>query len=159
MTTPADETPQPDETSGPLGPNDPTEPQDASEITKVRKIPDLDDKKGQIKALTGALASALITATDNPIHMLTEVLDPLAKQLHALGVRQTAHVDPEAIHAPTWITDGATQMAQPVPEQPSPQTADPVVVRTAEAPEIPSKFKAGMRAQEIAPADVPVFDL
>lgn len=157
MTTPPADAPN--ETSGPLGPNDSTEPQDASTLTVPRHIPDLDDEEGQIKALTGALASALITATDNPIHMLTDVLDPLAKQLRALGIRQTDLIDPDAIHAPTWITDGATQMAQPVPEQPSPQTAEPIVVRTAEAPEIPTKFKAGMRAQEIAPADVPVFDL
>ena len=153
MSTPADET------SGPLGPNDATEPQDASTLTVPRNIPPMDDEKGQIKAITGALASALITATDNPIHMLTDVLDPIAKQLVALGVRQTDLIDPDAIHAPTWITDGATQMAQPVPDQPSPQTAEPHVVRTAEAPEIPTKFKAGMRAQEIVPSDVPVFDL
>lgn len=152
MTTPADET------SGPLGPNDPTEPQDASTLTVPRHIPDLDDRDGQIKAMTGALASALITATENPIHLLNDVLDPLAKQLVALGIRQTDLIDPDAIHAPTWITDGATQMAQPVPEQPSPQTAEPVVVRTAEAPEIPSKFKAGMRAQPIEPSEVPVFE-
>lgn len=156
MTTPADEVPN--EASGPLGPNDSTEPQDASTLTVPRHIPEPDDIEGQVKAMTGALASALITATDNPIHMLTDVLDPLAKQLVALGIRQTAAIDPDAIHAPSWITDGATQMAQPVPEQPSPQTAEPVVVRTAEAPEIPTKFKAGMRAQPIEPADVPVFD-
>lgn len=158
MTTPADDAAAPNETSGPLGPNDSTEPVDAATITVPRNIPALDDDEGQVKALTGALASALITATDNPIHMLNDVLDPLAKQLRALGIRQTDLIDPDAIHAPTWITDGATQMAMPVPEQPSAQTAEPVVTRTAEAPEVPSKFKAGQRAQPIAPADVPVFD-
>lgn len=136
-----------------------TDPEDISDIIVPRKIPDLDDKDGQIKALTGALASALLTATEMPIHMLTDVLDPIARQLQAYGVRQTPDIDPAAMHAPAWITDGATQMAQPVPEQQNHQTADPVVVRTAEAPPIPKRFPSGSRAKPVAPADVPVIDL
>lgn len=150
MTTPED---------GVLGPNDSTEPVDINDITVPRKIPTPDDIAGQVKALTGALASALLTATETPIHMLYDVMDPIARQLVALGVRQTDRIDPDAVHAPAWITDGATQMAQPVPEQQNHQEAEPVVVRTAEAPKIPKRFPAGSRATPIAPADVTVFDL
>lgn len=143
----------------PLGPNDPTEPQDINDITVPRKIPDMDDDEGQVKALVGALASALLTATEMPIHMLTDVLDPLARQMHAFGVRQTDAIDKDAIRAPTWITDGAQQMAQPVPEQQNHQESEPVVVRTTEAPAVPNRLPAGSRAQAIAPVDIPVFDL
>lgn len=146
-------------TESPLGPNDPTEPQDINDITVPQKIPAMDDDEGQVKALVGALASALLTATEMPIHMLTDVLDPLARQMHAFGVRQTDLIDKSAIRAPTWITDGAKQMAQPVPEQQNHQEADPVVVRTAEAPPVPSKFPAGSRAQAVEPVDIPVVDL
>lgn len=94
-----------------------------------------------------------------PIHMLIDVMDPIAKQLVAYGVRQTDAVDVGAIFAPAWITDGATQMAQPVPEQQNHQAAEPVVVRTAEAPPIPKRFPSGSRAKAVAPADVTVIDL
>jgi hypothetical protein len=147
----------PDET--PLGPNDSTIPTDIDDITVPRKIPAHEDIEGQQKAITGALASALLTATEMPIHMLIDVLDPIAKQMVAYGVRQTDAIDPAAIFAPGWITDGAKQMAQPVPEQQNHQAAEPVVVRTAEAPPIPKRFPSGSRAKPIAPVDVPVIDL
>ena len=143
----------------PLGPNDSTEPQDINDIVAPRLIPPMDDAEGQVKALTGALASALLTATEMPIHMLTDVLDPIAKQLVAFGVRQTDLQDPTAMHAPTWVTDGAKEMAQPVPQQQDHIEAEPVVVRTAEAPKVPKRLPAGSRAQEVAPVEIPVIDL
>lgn len=149
----------PDESTGPLGPNDSTEPRHIDDITVPRKIPEHDDIEGQRKAISGALASALLTATEMPIHMLIDVMDPIARQMVAYGVRQTDDIDAAAIFAPAWITDGAKQMAQPVPEQQNHQTAEPVVVRTAEAPPIPKRFPSGSRAQPVAPIDMPVIDL
>lgn len=139
-------------------PNDSTEPVDAAVVTVPKKIPAPDDIEGQNKALSGALASALLTATEMPIHMLIDVMDPIAKQLVAYGVRQTDAIDPAAIYAPAWITDGATKMAQPVPEQQNHQKAEPVVVRTAEAPKIPKRFPSGSRAMPVAPITGMVLD-
>lgn len=130
-------------------PNDGTEPVDIADITIPRKIPALDDIEGQVKTLTGALVSALLTATEMPIHMMLDVLDPIAKQLVAFGVRQTDLIDESAVRAPAWVTDGATERAQPVPVQQNHQTAEPFVVRTAQAPPIPKRIPTGMRATEI----------
>ena len=67
------------------------------ESTVIPKtVPALDDIDGQTQALGGALASALLTATEMPLHMLQPVVGDLAAQLVALGIRQTDLVDPEA---------------------------------------------------------------
>ena len=116
-----------------------------------KKIPDLGDIDGQTKALGGALASALLTATEMPLHMLQPVVGDLAAQLVALGIRQTELIDPTAIHAPAWITDGISQKSVKIPEQPSPTEAEPFVARTAEAPEPPAKIPAKLRAVEVEP--------
>lgn len=111
-----------------------------------KKIPACDDIDGQIKAIGGALASALLTATEMPLHMLQPVVGDLAAQLVALGVRQTEHVDPAALHAPTWITDGVRQQSVKLPDPPQPTEAEPVVVRTAEAPKCPKRISKAARA-------------
>lgn len=111
-----------------------------------KKIPDVEDVDGQKTAIAGALASALLTATDMPLHMLQPAVADLASQLVAFGVRQTDQIDSEAIHAPTWITDGVRQEAVQLPEQPQPTEADPYVARTAVAPAPPKKIKAAARA-------------
>src|SRR6202008_1745431 len=53
-----------------------------------KKIPAHDDIDAQTKAVGGALASALLTATEMPIHVLAPVVGDLAAQLVALGIRQ-----------------------------------------------------------------------
>lgn len=111
-----------------------------------KKIPDATDIDSQIKAVGGALASALLTATEMPLHMLQPVVGDLAAQLVALGIRQTHHVDPEAIHAPHWITDGVRQHSVKLPDPPQHTEAAPVVARTAEAPKCPKRIKASARA-------------
>lgn len=111
-----------------------------------KKIPAVDDIDGQAKALSGALASALLTATEMPLHMLQPVVADLAKQLVALGVRQTEHVDPAALHAPAWITDGVKQQSVKLPDPPKHTDADPFIAATATAPKCPKRIKAASRA-------------
>ncbi len=111
-----------------------------------KKIPAVDDIDGQTKAIGGALASALLTATEMPLHMLQPVVGDLAAQLVALGVRQTEHVDPDAVHAPAWITDGVRQESVKLPDPPQHTEADPVVARTATAPACPKRIKTAARA-------------
>lgn len=111
-----------------------------------KKVPHAEDVDAQIKAVGGALASALLTATEMPLTMLEPVVADLAAQLVALGIRQTKHVDPDAIHAPHWITDGVRQKSMQLPEQPKHTEAEPAVARTDEAPEPPKRIKAHARA-------------
>jgi len=116
------------------------------ETVVPKKIPDVDDIDGQTKALGGALASALLTATEMPIHVLQPVVADLAAQLVALGIRQTEHVDPAAVHAPAWITDGVRQESIQLPEQPQHTEAEPFVARVAEAPAPPKRIAKHARA-------------
>lgn len=111
-----------------------------------KKVPPLDDVDEQTKAIGGALASALLTATEMPLHMLQPVVGDLAAQMVALGVRQTDCVDPDAVHAPTWITDGVRQESIKLPEPPQHTEAEPVVVRTATAPACPKRIGKAARA-------------
>lgn len=111
-----------------------------------KKVPAVNDIDGQTKAVGGALASALLTATEIPVHVLQPVVGELAAQLVALGIRQTKHVDPEALHAPTWITDGVRQESVKLPDPPQHTEAEPVVARTAEAPKRPKRIAAHARA-------------
>jgi hypothetical protein len=114
-----------------------------------KKVPAAEDVDAQIAAVGGALASALLTATEMPLHLLQPVVGDLAAQLVALGIRQTKHVDPEAIHAPAWITDGMRQESIKLPEQPQHTEAEPVEARTAEAPKCPKRIKASARAARL----------
>lgn len=114
-----------------------------------KKIPACDDIDGQTKAIGGALASALLTATEMPIHTLQPVVGDLAAQLVALGIRQTEHIDPGAVHTPAWITDGVRQESVRLPEQPQPTEAAAVVDRTAEAPTCPKRLKKAQRAVRV----------
>jgi hypothetical protein len=111
-----------------------------------KKIPALDDIDEQTKAVGGALASALLTATEMPLHMLQPVVADLAAQLVALGVRQTGHIDPAAVHAPAWITDGVRQESIKLPEQPKHTEAAPFVAGVAEAPSPPKRMDECARA-------------
>jgi hypothetical protein len=111
-----------------------------------KKIPALDDIDGQIASLGGALATALLTATDMPLHLLQPVVGELASQLVAQGVRQTEHVDPSAMHAPAWIVDGMRKQSVKVPEPPQHTEAEPYVVGTATAPTPPSRIAKKARA-------------
>lgn len=111
-----------------------------------KKVPALDDLDGQAQALGGALASALLTATEMPLHMLQPVVADLAAQLVALGVRQTDQIDPLAVHAPAWITDGVKQESVKLPEQPVHTDADSFLALTAEAPNVPSRIPKALRA-------------
>lgn len=117
---------------------------DAAVVPK--KIPAFDDIDEQTKAIGGALASALLTATEMPLHMLQPVVADLASQLVALGIRQTEHIDPQAIHAPAWITDGVRQESIKLPDPPQHTDGEPFVARTAEAPEPPATIPKAARA-------------
>jgi hypothetical protein len=111
-----------------------------------KKVPHAEDVDAQTAAVGGALASALLTATEMPISTLQPIVGDLAAQLVALGIRQTHHVDPEAVHAPHWITDGMRQESIKLPEQPVHTEAEPVVARTAEAPACPKHIHESARA-------------
>ena len=111
-----------------------------------KRIPGLDDIDGQTRALGGALASALLTATEMPLHMFQPVVGDLAAQLVALGIRQTELIDPNAVHAPAWITDGVKQESVKLPEPPQHTDGEPFVARTDEAPEIPNQIAKAARA-------------
>lgn len=111
-----------------------------------KKIPPVDDIDGQVKALGGALASALLTATELPLTVMQPVVGELATQLVALGIRQTEHIDPAAVHAPAWITDGVRQESIKLPEQPQHTEADPHVEMTATAPKCPKRIPKAARA-------------
>lgn len=117
-----------------------------------KKVPALDDLDGQTKALGGALASALLTATEMPLHMLQPVVGDLAAQLVALGVRQTELIDPAAIHAPGWITDGIRQESIKLPDPPQHTDGEAFVARVAEAPPVPKRIKAAARAVRLGDA-------
>jgi hypothetical protein len=111
-----------------------------------KKIPAADDIDAQTKAVGGALASALLTATEIPITVLQPVVADLSAQLVALGIRQTEHFDPDAVHAPAWITDGVRQESIKVPEQPKHTEAEPFVARVAQAPPPPKRIPTRARA-------------
>lgn len=111
-----------------------------------KKIPSPDDIDGQTKAIGGALASALLTATEMPLHVLQPVVGDLAAQLVALGVRQTSHIDPQAVHAPAWITDGVRQTSVKLPDPPKHTDGPPVTARTGAAPPVPGKIAEHARA-------------
>lgn len=111
-----------------------------------KRIPAVDDIDGQTRAVGGALASALLTATEMPLHALQPVVGDLAAQLVALGIRQTENIDPAALHAPAWITDGIRQESIKVPEQPSPTEAEPFVALTTTADAVPKRIPPSARA-------------
>ena len=111
-----------------------------------KKVPDAEDIDAQTKAVGGALASALLTATEVPLHILQPWVASLAAQMVALGIRQTEHVDPEAVHAPHWITDGVRQESIVLPDQPQHTEAEPAEARTAEAPKCPKRIAKAARA-------------
>lgn len=111
-----------------------------------KKVPAVDDIDGQTKAIGGALASALLTATEMPLHLLQPVVADLAAQLVALGIRQTEHVDPAAVHAPAWITDGVRQQSVKLPEPPQHTQDTPHVEMTATAPKCPKRIPKASRA-------------
>lgn len=111
-----------------------------------KKVPALDDIDGQTKALGGALASALLTATEMPLHTLQPWVGALAAQMVALGIRQTEHVDPSAVHAPAWITDGVRQQSVKLPEPPQHTQDIPHVEMTATAPTCPKRIPKASRA-------------
>lgn len=111
-----------------------------------KKIPAPDDIDGQTKAVGGALASALLTATEMPLTVLQPWVADLAAQMVAIGIRQTEHVDPSAVHAPAWITDGVRQESIKLPEQPQHTEAEPVVEMTATAPKCPKRIPKASRA-------------
>lgn len=111
-----------------------------------KKVPDFADIEGQTKALVGALSSALLTATEVPLTAFQPIVGALSEQLVALGIRQTEHVDPAAIHAPAWITDGVKEQSVKLPDPPQHTEAEPVVARTAVAPAPPARIAKKMRA-------------
>lgn len=111
-----------------------------------KKVPAIDDVEGQTTAIVGALSSALLTATEMPLHVLQPVVADLASQLVALGIRQTEHVDPAAVHAPAWITDGVKQEAIKLPDPPQHTEGEPVVARAAVAPKCPKRIAKAARA-------------
>lgn len=111
-----------------------------------KKVPALDDIDGQTQAIGGALASALLTATEMPLHMLQPVVADLASQMVALGVRQTDLVDAAAVHAPAWITDGVKQESVKLPDPPQHTDAEPFIGATAEAPATPKRIPKADRA-------------
>lgn len=118
---------------------------DAKSMPK-KKVPPMDDLDAQTKALGGALSSALLTATEVPLTVLQPYVADVAAQMVAYGIRQTEHVDPEAVHAPAWITDGVRQESIKLPEQAQHTEAEPLEARTAEAPACPKRIKASARA-------------
>lgn len=116
------------------------------ETVVPKKIPAVDDIEGQEKAIVGALSSALLTATEMPVHVLQPFVADLSSQLVALGIRQTEHIDPEALHAPAWITDGVKQQSIKVPDPPQHTDGEPHVERTAVAPKCPKRIAKAARA-------------
>lgn len=120
-----------------------------ADVVIPKKVPAVDDIDGQAKALGGALASALLTATEMPITTLQPVIGALASQLVALGVRQTEHVDPQAVHAPAWITDGVRQKSVVVPDPPQHTDGEPFTARTATAPTPPKRIPKHARATRV----------
>lgn len=111
-----------------------------------KKVPALGDVDGQTKAVGGALASALLTATEVPLHTLQPWIADLADQMVALGIRQTEHVNPSAVHAPAWITDGVRQQSVKLPEPPQHTQDIPHVEMTATAPKCPKRIPKASRA-------------
>lgn len=104
-----------------------------------KKVPVADDVEAQTKAVGAALADALVTATEVPVTVLQPVVGALAAQLVALGVRQTEHVDEDAVHAPNWIVQGMREQSMRIPDPPPTPDALPPVARTATAPTLPKR--------------------
>lgn len=116
------------------------------ETVVPKKIPALDDIDGQIAAVGAALSDAFMTATDEPLHVLVPVVGAVATQLVAIGVRQTEHSDPDALHAPAWVVDGMRAQSMTLPDPPDHTDAPPVVARTATAPEPPTRIAKHAKA-------------
>ncbi len=116
-------------------------------VPKVaKKVPAVDNIDGQIKAVGAALADALVTATEVPLTVLQPVVGALATQLVALGIRQTKHVDENAVHAPAWIVQGMREQSmKPAAELPLPADMPPAVARTAKAPSRPKLPNVAVR--------------
>lgn len=100
-----------------------------------KKVPAVDDIDAQIAAIGAVLSDALLTATETPIGALAPVAADLAAQLVALGVRQTEHCDPAALHAPAWVVDGMRAQSVKLPDPPVHTDTEPYVARTSNAPE------------------------
>ena len=111
-----------------------------------KRIPEADDIDGQTKAVGGALASALLTATEMPLTTLQPVVGALAAQLVALGIRQTALIDPAAVRAPGWMVNAVRQESIVVPEQPQHTEGEPFTARVAEAPAPPKTIRSHAKA-------------
>jgi hypothetical protein len=111
-----------------------------------KKVPAVDDIDGQIAAVGAAMADALMTATETPLHVLSPVVGALSAQLVALGIRQTEHVDQAAVNAPTWVIDGMRQESVKLPDPPAHTEAEPFVERTATAPPQPRRISSASRA-------------
>lgn len=116
------------------------------EAAVPKKIPPIDDIEAQTKAMVGALSSAMLTATETPITMPPATIGVVAEQLIAYGIRQTEHVDADAIYAPTWITDGVRQEAVKVPPPPQHTEGEPYTAQTATAPKCPKRIPKASRA-------------
>lgn len=115
-------------------------------VPKVaKKVPAVDNIDGQIKAVGAALADALVTATEVPVTVLQPVVGALAAQLVALGVRQTKHVDNDAVHAPAWIVQGMREQSATPTDQMRPADMPPAAARTAKAPSRPTRHHSAVR--------------
>jgi hypothetical protein len=111
-----------------------------------KKVPAVDDIDAQISAVGAALSDALLTATDEPLHVLAPVLGSLSAQLVAIGVRVTEHADPAAAHAPMWVVDGMRAQSVKLPDPPAHTEAEPFVAGTSEAPPCPECIEPHERA-------------
>ncbi|MGZ9829854.1 hypothetical protein ACXYTP_23355 [Tsukamurella ocularis] len=120
-------------------------------LTPSTKVPALDDLDGQRAALVGAVSSALLTSSEIPTMTLAPMLQPIVDQLLAYGVRQTDQVDPDAVHAPSWLREGARARAVEVPEQVNHHAVETeeVQARVAVAPPIPKKIPKAARASKV----------
>lgn len=118
-------------------------------MTDKSKVPALDDTEGQIAAIMGALSSAMLTATEVPAMSLAPMMQPIAEQMHAYGVRQTENIAADAVHAPSWLREGVKAQSQPVPERPNMHAPQREVVCAVEAPPIPKKIPKAARAVRV----------
>jgi hypothetical protein len=99
-----------------------------------RRFPHVDDIDGQTKAVGGALASALLTATEMPLHMLQPVVGIWQPNWWPTASGRPSTSTRRRCTRRHWITDGIRQQSVKLPEQPAHTEAEPVVARTDEAP-------------------------
>ena len=118
-----------------------------------KKIPALDDRDGQIQALTVALMIGLSNGGERGYTLIFTEVRGIAEMLYSFGVRQTEHVEQIEIDPadllPGWMKEQVREQSEPVPVQPD-LTAPQDTPLVGEAPKPPKRIPKNLLAQVVS---------